>query len=115
MEDLAIEMDCIREELCDLLSRYEEADAVEQRAIAERCEQLGGQVQDLVGMLKFSLLELRREAHEAGGEMIDQLDQVEEVTDLGLRTIHAAGLEVARAIRFLREVWDESPPTDEFA
>jgi len=112
MEDLAIEMDCIREELCDLLSRYEVADESEQQVIAERCEQLGGQVQDLVGMLKFSLLELRREAHDAGGEMDEHLDQVEEVTDLGLRTIHAAGQEVARAIRFLREVWD-SPPLDD--
>jgi hypothetical protein len=108
MEDLAVQMDSIREELCRLLDLYEHADADQQRAIARRCEQLGGQVQDLVGMLKFSLLQMRREAESYDEAYGDYADQVDEVTRVGLRTIHTAGQEVARAIRFLREVWDES-------
>jgi hypothetical protein len=108
MEDLALQMDSIREELCRLLDLYEHANPEQQRAIARRCEQLGGQVQDLVGMLKFSLLQMRREAESYDDGHQEYADQVDEVTRVGLQTIHTAGQEVARAIRFLREVWDES-------
>ncbi|UCG15558.1 MAG: hypothetical protein JSV19_09715 [Phycisphaerales bacterium] len=112
MEQLAIQMDRIRDELCRLLDMYDEADRPQQRAIARRCEELGGQVQDLVGMLKFSLLELRKEAQEIGGGSNDQAEEVEQVTNLGLQTIHAAGQEVAQAIRCLRNVWDEEADAD---
>ena len=112
MEQLAIQMDRIRAELGRLLDMYDDADPPQQRAIARRCEELGGQVQDLVGMLKFSLLELRNEAQTMDGIEDDQAEQVEHVTSLGLQTIHAAGQEVAQAIRFLRDVWDEEAEAD---
>jgi hypothetical protein len=107
MDDLAQQMDRVRDELCRLLDMYEEADAAQRRAIASRCEQLGGQVQDLVGMLKFSLLHLRQEARSSLGVDGEYRAKMDEVTTGGLRTIHAVGEEIAQAIRYLRAAWGD--------
>ena len=107
MDQLARQMDRVREELCRLLDLYEEADPTQRRAIASRCEQLGGQVQDLVGMLKFSLLQLREEAQTTSEANPEYVRQVADVTGNGLRAIHQAGEEIGQAIRFLREAWGE--------
>lgn len=107
MEDLAQQMDRVRDELCRLLDMYEEANSDQRRAIARRCEQLGGQVQDLVAMLKFSLLQLRREARGSDGIEGEYCTKMNEVTTGGLRTIHAVGEEIAQAIRYLRVAWGD--------
>ena len=103
VEETARQLDNVRDELVNLLYQYTTADEPERSRIYERCETLGGEIQELIGLLKLSIRSANRDADaqsEADPEYARQIDQMSHES---LVAIHAAGQEVNSAVRLLRE------------
>ena len=107
MENIAQQLDEVRDEIVTLLREYPYASNRDREEIYERCELLGGEIQELVGLLKLAI---RTTNHEAACEADADPEYYAEICRLSeesLTAIHTAGLEVAAAISMLRESRDE--------
>jgi hypothetical protein len=113
MEDIAHELDQVRDEMVALLREYPYASDRERALIYERCELLGGEIQELVGLLKLSI---RNADREAAAEADNDPAYYAEITRLAresMAAIHSAGEEVAAAITMLRESRGDLPGENE--
>jgi len=113
MEHIARELDDVRDEMITLLNEYPYASDGDRSAIYERCEFLGGEIQELVGLLKLAIRRTNIEAHSEAESDPEYTDEVGRLSQESLYAIHAAGEEVAAAITLLRETRPEKDGADE--
>ena len=107
MEEIANQLDQVREEMAQLLHAYATADESSREHIYHRCESLGGEIQELVGLLKLTIYNANREAEaEADSDPI-YAREIAELSRDSLAAIHAAGREVSAAITLLRSSREE--------
>ncbi len=110
MEATARQLDDVRDEMVELLRQYPFASDSDREVIYERCEVLGGEIQELVGVLKLAIRTTSREVCEDGGEDEAYTAEIARLSSQSLAAIHAAGEEVAEAIAMLRET--REPPAE---
>ncbi len=103
IEEIACQLDTVRQEMAWLLNAYTEADERDRDQIYERCETLGGEIQELVALLKLTVQTARRAAEAEAGSDPAYCQEITELTQDSLAAIHAAGTEAATAISVLRE------------
>ena len=103
MEETARKLDNVRDELVSLLYQYSAATEPQRAEIYERCESLGGEIQELIGLLKLAIRNANREADEQSECDPQYARQIGRMTQESLAAIHAAGQEVNSAVRLLRE------------
>jgi len=103
MEDIARQLDHVRDELVHLLHDYTVANDKGRAAIYRRCEMLGGEVQELVGLLKLAIRDVNNEAAQHADTDPVYADEIERLSRESLEAIHAAGEEVSCAVKLLRE------------
>jgi hypothetical protein len=116
MEDIAHQLDEVRDEMVSLLREYPYASDRERDIIYERCEMLGGEIQELVGLLKLAIRSADREAVTDRERDPDYSEEISRLARESMTAIHSAGLEVAAAITMLRETRDgheEYPSPDD--
>ncbi|MCP4593862.1 MAG: hypothetical protein GY842_24270 [bacterium] len=104
MDDIAQQLDDVRREIAQLLSTYPSATDDEKQEILNECEFLGGEVQELVGVLKLSIrqiMDATRSLHEDESPEYDHLTQI---ANCGIRVAHCAGEEVSAAVRLIRQL-----------
>ncbi len=104
MDDIALQLDQVRQEIARLLSSYSNASTERKQEILTECDRLGGEVQELVGLLKLSIrkvLKLTSPQYEGPSAERDHLEQL---AQYGLRVAHCAGEEVSAAIRLIRQL-----------
>jgi hypothetical protein len=103
MEEFAAQLDEVRSELVQLLRDYPFASEHDRDLIYERCELLGGEIQELVGLVKLAIRDTNRQAAiEAPGDL-EYLEEIDRLSGESLAAIHAAGEEVNIAVRLLRD------------
>ena len=91
MEGIAQELDEVRDELVSLLQDYPYAGDRDRERIYERCETLGGEIQELVGLLKLAIRSTDRAvAAEADGDP-EYAREVSRLSRESLASIHFAG------------------------
>lgn len=103
MEDIARELDEVRDEMIALLHEYPYASDRDRDHIYERCELLGGEIQELVGLLKLAIHETNHDADDRNERDPEYSAEITRLSRESLRAIHVAGEEVAAAIALLRE------------
>ena len=103
MESLARQLDEVRDEMVRLLQEYPNASDMDREHIYERCELLGGEIQELVGLLKLTLRQANSEAEQEASDDPTYVDEIARMTQDSLYAIHAAGEEVSAAITMLRD------------
>lgn len=103
MEDIAQQLDTVRDEMVQLLRSYPYAGERERTEIYHRCEYLGGEIQELIGVLKLAIRMSNREAAVEADNDPAYWDEVNRLSTQSLAAIHSAGEEVAAAIAMLRE------------
>lgn len=103
MEETARQLDNVRDELVSLLYQYTVAAEPEKSRIYERCETLGGEIQELIGLLKLSIRTADRDASEQSDVDPEYARQIGRMSHESLAAIHAAGEEVNAAVKLLRE------------
>lgn len=103
MEDIAKQLDNVRDEMVQLLRSYPYAGERERGDIYRRCEYLGGEIQELIGVLKLAIRNSNREAAVEADTDPAYWDEVNRLSTQSLAAIHSAGEEVAAAIAMLRE------------
>ena len=112
IDEVAQQLDDVRNEMLRLLQEYPDASDHGREHIYERCESLGGEIQELVGLLKLHICTANRQvAAEADGDMA-YASEIARVSHESLAAIHAAGLEVAGAVTMLREARPAMPSDD---
>ena len=104
MDDVARQLDEVRREIAGLLSAYPDASADDKRDILNECEYLGGEVQELVGVLKLSIRQILGAVQELPDCDADEADHLEQIAQYGLRAAHCAGEEVSAAVRLIRQL-----------
>jgi hypothetical protein len=109
MEDIARQLDSVRDEMVQLLRSYPYAAEGERAEIYRRCEFLGGEIQELIGVLKLAIRNSNREASVDADQDPSYWDEVNRLSTQSLCAIHSAGEEVAAAITMLRESRGEDP------
>jgi hypothetical protein len=109
MEDIARQLDNVRSEMVSLLYDYTLATESQRTEIYEQCETLGGEVQELIGLLKLSIRGTNRQAAAHAEVDPDYAAQIDRMSRESLSAIHSAGQEVSAAVRALRE---SRPPID---
>jgi hypothetical protein len=107
MEEIANQLDQVREEMAHLLQAYATADDTSREHIYERCESLGGEIQELVGLLKMTIYNANREAEAERDTDPAYALEIAELSRDSLAAIHAAGREVSAAITLLRSAHDD--------
>ncbi|MCB9851177.1 MAG: hypothetical protein H6817_10795 [Phycisphaerales bacterium] len=103
MEDIARQLDSVRDEMVQLLRDYPYASDRDREDIYTRCEFLGGEIQELVGVLKLAIRNTNAEAAEEADHDPEYYSEVARLSTESLVAIHSAGEEVAAAITMLRE------------
>ena len=103
VEDIAKQLDDVRDEMVQLLRTYPYAPERERVEIYRRCEYLGGEIQELIGVLKLAIRNSNREAEGEADNDPAYWDEVSRLSAQSLAAIHSAGEEVAAAITMLRE------------
>ena len=103
MEETARQLDTVRDELVSLLYQYTVAPEPDRSQIYERCETLGGEIQELIGLLKLSIRTADHDASEQSEADPEYAEQICRMSHESLAAIHAAGEEVNAAVRLLRE------------
>jgi len=106
MEAIAQELDQVRDELVRLLQDYPYACESDRDNIYQRCESLGGEIQELVGLLKLAIRNTDRAASAEADCDPDYTQEVSRLSRESLVAIHEAGQEVSAAIDMLREARD---------
>ncbi|MCK4659943.1 MAG: hypothetical protein KAV82_10520 [Phycisphaerae bacterium] len=108
MDDIAEQLDQVRGEFAHLLSAYPGASSEEKQEILDHCEFLGGEVQELVGVLKLSIHRITNIALSSIEEEAPrEADQLEQIARQGIRVAHGAGEEVSAAVRLIRQLQDK--------
>ena len=107
METTARQLDEVRSEMVHLLQEYPFASDGDREIIYERCELLGGEIQELVGLLKLTICQTTREANLESDDDEAYTQEIARLSTESLHAIHAAGEEVANAIAMLREARGE--------
>lgn len=115
MEDIARQLDEVRDEMIALLHEYPYAADRDRETIYERCELLGGEIQELVGLLKLAIRTTNREANEESADDPEYTSEIARLSTESLKAIHSAGQEVAAAIAMLRETRDEPDGLEDVA
>lgn len=108
MEHIARKLDAVRDEMVQLLREYPYVSETERNDIYHRCEFLGGEIQELVGVLKVAICASSREAAEEADRDPSYWSEVSRLSRQSLAAIHSAGEEVAAAITMLREARGEN-------
>lgn len=103
VEDIARELDEVRDEMIDLLHEYPFASDRDRGVIYDRCELLGGEIQELVGLLKLAIRHTNAEMDAEDRRDPEYQEEVSRLSRESLNAIHLAGQEVAAAITLLRE------------
>ena len=112
MEDIARQLDDVRDEMVQLLNDYPHVDGQDRENIYERCEVLGGEIQELVGLLKMAIRSANKEAEIERNSDPTYSDQIRQLSDESLAAIHEAGVEVSAVIAVLRERRNELDEPD---
>ena len=107
MHDTAQELDVVRREIARLLSSYAGASEAEKQDILDHCDRLGGEVQELVGLLKLSIRQIMDATCALHEEESAELTHLEQSARYGLRVAHCAGEEVSAAVRLIRRLRTE--------
>jgi hypothetical protein len=113
MENIAQQLDEVRDEIVTLLREYPYASNRDRDEIYQRCELLGGEIQELVGLLKLAIRTTNQEAACEADSDPEYYAEICRLSEESLSAIHTAGLEVAAAISMLRESRDEPPLVDD--
>jgi len=114
IDEIAQQLDDVRTEMLQLLQEYSEANEFGREYIYQRCESLGGEIQELVSLLK---LHIRTANQQVGVEKQNDpayAAEIDRVSQASLAAVHSAGLEVAEAIRMLRETRPDAENPDEY-
>lgn len=104
MDDIALQLDEVRREMAHLLSAYPGSAEERKLEILTRCEALGGEVQELVGVLKLSIRKVLAGAQGSDGASTEDLNHLDQIARYGLRVAHCAGEEVSAAVRLIRQL-----------
>ncbi len=112
MEHIARQLDEVRDEMIALLHEYPYASDRDRDTIYERCELLGGEIQELVGLLKLAIRTTNREVDAESASDAEYSLEIARLSSESLHAIHSAGQEVASAIAMLRETRDEPDSSD---
>ena len=104
MDDIAQELDQLRQEFAHLLSTYPSAPPEVKAGILDQCEHLGGEVQELVGVLKLAIRNVIDESSSATADEPADAEHLERIARHGLRVAHCAGEEVSAAVRLIRQL-----------
>jgi hypothetical protein len=107
MDDIAQQLDQVRREMAHLLSTYPGSGTDRKTEILNRCEALGGEVQELVGVLKLSIRKVLLGAHRIENAEPQELGHLDQIARYGLRVAHCAGEEVSAAVRLIRQLRKE--------
>ena len=110
MHDTAQKLDVVRREIARLLSSYAGASEAEKQEILDQCDRLGGEVQELVGILKLSIRQVMDATCALHEEESTELAHLEQIASYGLRVAHCAGEEVSAAVRLIRRLRAEHIP-----
>jgi len=113
MEDIAKQLDDVRDEMVQLLNEYPYVEGREREDIYERCEVLGGEIQELVGLLKIAIRSANQEAEAERDADPTYSDQIQKLSSESLAAIHEAGVEVSAVISVLRERRNDIEDLDE--
>lgn len=113
MEDIAKQLDDVRDEMVQLLNEYPYVEGQEREDIYERCEVLGGEIQELVGLLKIAIRSANQEAESERNSDPAYSEQIQKLSSESLAAIHEAGVEVSAVISVLRERRNEFEDLDE--
>jgi len=103
VEDIARQLDDVRDEMVQLLNDYPHVEGREREDIYERCEVLGGEIQELVGLLKLAIRSAKSEAESERDSDPTYSNQIDRLSQESLAAIHEAGVEVSAVISVLRE------------
>jgi hypothetical protein len=101
-------MESIRRELGRLVHRYGRAGEAERERIVARCDVLGGELQELFGLVKLALLRTHEQALDASVGCPDIMIRTENATREALQAVHQAAEEIAGAVRVLRNLASSS-------
>ena len=107
VDDIAQQLDQVRREMAHLLSTYPGSATDRKTEILNRCEALGGEVQELVGVLKLSIRNVLLGAHKIENAEPQELGHLDQIARYGLRVAHCAGEEVSAAVRLIRQLRKE--------
>ncbi len=113
MEDIAKQLDDVRDEMVQLLNEYPHVEGQERNDIYERCEVLGGEIQELVGLLKMAIRSANQEAEAESETDPAYTEQIQKLSNESLAAIHEAGVEVSAVISVLRDRRTELDELDE--
>ena len=113
IDEIAQQLDDVRTEMLQLLQEYSEANEFGQEYIYQRCESLGGEIQELVSLLKLHIRTANRQVYAEGQHDPAYAAEIERVSRASLVAVHAAGLEVAGAVRMLRETRPDAESTSD--
>ncbi len=112
MEDIARQLDDVRDEMVQLLNEYPHVEGPDREEIYERCEVLGGEIQELVGLLKMAIRSANKEAETERDADPAYTHQIQQLSSESLAAIHEAGVEVSAVISVLRERRNELDEPD---
>jgi len=112
VEAIAKQLDNVRDEMVQLLRSYPYAGERERSEIYRRCEFLGGEIQELIGVLKLAIRNSNRDAAVEADNDPAYWDEIKRLSTQSLAAIHSAGEEVAAAITMLRESRGNSGTVD---
>ena len=112
MDDIANQLDDVRREIARLLSSYPTAPDDQKGEILVECDRLGGEVQELVGVLKLSIQRVLGTMRELPDDEDGEIEHVEQIARHGLRVAHCAGEEVSAAVRLIRQLREKQAAGD---
>ena len=102
MQRLLDQLEFTRRELSRLLTLCQQASPDQREWITERCDSLGGDVQELVGLLKLALFRVRQEAADEHSTNPHAAAKKETMATAALQAVDQASDEIGKAIRVLR-------------
>ena len=109
MDDVARQLERARREIAGLLRAYPGVSDAEKEVILDECEHLGGEVQELVGLLKIGIRDVVSTTRALHEDEPARLGHVEQIARYGLRVAHCAGEEVSAAVRLIRRLRATQP------
>ena len=112
MDSIAQQLDEVRRKIARLLSAYPSAAASEQEEILSECEYLGGEVQELVGVLKLHIRQIVAATCALHEEDSAEAEHLVQIARHGIRVAHCAGEEVSAAVRLIRQLRARQPTSD---
>jgi len=112
MDGIAQELDQVRREFAHLLSAYTSAPPEAKKDILNQCEHLGGEVQELVGVLKLAIRNVIDASRPPTGDESPDVEHLEQIANHGLRVAHCAGEEVSAAVRLIRQLREKQSTSE---